>query len=214
MTNLLNRKAYTHRIGRTARAGQTGMALSFVIPKELYRKHPPTSTPSCEFDEEVLAHITEDQKKQGHEVQNYNFDMKRLEGFRYRIADALRSVTKIAVRKARTQELRDALINSERLQRYFEENPLEKNYLRRDGETRAIRSRPHLKHVPDYLLPNGANQNILSQDAPFVGFRSGSSNRIRAARARNKRHGKGTKQYSGRKADPLKSFNAKGRKQG
>ena len=27
-------KSYTHRIGRTARGGQTGMALSFVVPKE------------------------------------------------------------------------------------------------------------------------------------------------------------------------------------
>jgi len=50
-----NLKILHSSIGRTARAGKTGMALSFVIPKELYRKHKPTSSPTAEHDEDVLA---------------------------------------------------------------------------------------------------------------------------------------------------------------
>lgn len=52
-----NYKSYFHRIGRTARAGKSGLALSFVIPKEKFRRHKPTSTPECEHDEEVRCKL-------------------------------------------------------------------------------------------------------------------------------------------------------------
>merc|ERR1711977_616730 len=74
-------KSYTHRIGRTARAGQTGMALSFVVPAELYRKHKPTSIESAKDDEKVMAKIVKHQAKKGKEVKPYNFDMKQVEAF-------------------------------------------------------------------------------------------------------------------------------------
>lgn len=202
-------KSYTHRIGRTARAGNTGMALSFVIPKELYRKHKPTSFPTAEHDEDVLAKIIKHQEKKGHTVQPYHFNMKRLDGFRYRLADALRAVTRIAIREARVRELRQELLKSEKLKRHFEENPSDLHHLRHDGELRAARVQPHLKHVPDYLLPNGSKKAIAN--VGFVSIGKTSENRIRKARMHNKAHGKSRKVSVGRNADPLKTFNAKGR---
>jgi len=83
-------KSYTHRIGRTARAGQTGMALSFYVPSDLYRKHMPTSVETAEHDEKVLAKIIKQQNKNGKEVKPYVFDMNQVEPFRYRMNDALR----------------------------------------------------------------------------------------------------------------------------
>lgn len=109
--------SYTHRIGRTARAGQTGMALSFVVPKEQYRKHMPTTSTSAENDEKILARITRQQAKKGKELKPYNFSAKQVEAFRYRMNDALRAVTKVAVREARTRELRQELMKSEKLKR-------------------------------------------------------------------------------------------------
>ncbi|OCL06887.1 ATP-dependent RNA helicase DBP9 [Glonium stellatum] len=203
-------KSYTHRIGRTARAGKTGMALSFVIPKELYRKHKPTSFLTTEHDEEVLAKITKHQEKKGNIVQPYHFDMKRLDGFRYRLADALRAVTRIAIREARVRELRQELLKSEKLKRHFEENPSDLHHLRHDGELRAARIQPHLKHVPDYLLPGGSKKAI-ADDVGFVGIHKTSENRIRKARIYNRARGKGHKVSVGRNTDPLKTFNAKGR---
>lgn len=200
-------KSYTHRIGRTARAGKSGMALSFVVPKELYRKHKPTSIPSAEHDEEVLAKITRHQLKKGQEVQPYHFDMKRLDGFRYRMADALRSVTRIAIREARTREIRQELLKSEKLKRHFEENPTDLQHLRHDQESHAVRVQPHLRHVPDYLLPGG-KQGVAQSDSAFVGFGKTTENRIRKARGTNRMRGKGRKP-TGKKADPLKSLNAK-----
>ena len=78
-------KSYTHRIGRTARAGKTGMALSFVVPSELYNKHKATSFPSAQHDESVLEQVTKHQEKKGKEVKTYHFDMKQVDAFRYRM---------------------------------------------------------------------------------------------------------------------------------
>jgi ATP-dependent RNA helicase DDX56/DBP9 len=200
-------KSYTHRIGRTARAGQTGMALSFVIPRELYRKHKPTTVLSAKEDEKILAKIVRHQAKKGKEVKPYNFDMKQAEPFRYRMGDALRAVTGVAIREARTKELRQELIKSEKLKRHFEENPGDLHHLRHDGELRPARVQSHLKHVPDYLLPKEGRKAITG-DVGFIGIKSTNMNR-RKSRATGKGRGK---KLVGRKSNPLKTFKAKPRK--
>ena len=206
-----NPKSYTHRIGRTARAGKTGMALSFVIPADLYHKHKPTSFPTAQHDEQVLAKIMKQQAKSGKEVKPYNFDMKQVDAFRYRMTDALRAVTRLAIREARTRELRQELIKSEKLKRHFEENPDDLRHLRHDGELRAARVQPHLKHVPNYLMPSNGRKGISGRDIGFVGMGKVSENRIRKVRAQKRAGGKG-KKPAARKGDPLKTFNAKGRR--
>jgi ATP-dependent RNA helicase DDX56/DBP9 len=203
-------KSYTHRIGRTARAGQTGMALSFVVPAELYRKHKPTSIESAKDDEKVLAKIVKHQTKKGKEVKPYNFDMKQVEAFRYRMGDALRAVTSVAIREARTRELRQELMKSEKLKRHFEENPGDLHHLRHDGELRPARVQSHLKHVPQYLLPKEGKKGLTPGDVGFVSIRKTTENRIRKARMEKRARGKGKKAI-GRKADPLKTFKVKGR---
>lgn len=186
------------------------MALSFVVPKELYRKHKPTSFPTAQHDEEVLAKIIKHQEKKGQKVEPYNFDMKRLEGFRYRMGDALRAVTRLAVREARMRELKQELLKSEKLKRYFEENPGDLQHLRHDGELRAARIQPHLKHVPDYLMPSNGKPGVVNGNGNvgFVGLQKKDENRIRKARIQNRMKRK----TPGRKVDPLKSFKAGSRR--
>lgn len=206
-------KSYTHRIGRTGRAGKAGMALSFVIPAEQFGKHKPTSVPSAKNDEAVLAKITKRQTKLGHEVKPYHFEMKQVDAFRYRMSDALRAVTRLAVQEARAREIRQELVKSEKLKRHFEENPDDLRHLRHDGELRAARVQPHLKHVPNYLMPAKGRKGISDENVGHVAFRKSSDNRIRKARERNRAKGKGRKPAGGAggRVDPLKTFN-RGRK--
>ncbi|MCJ1404538.1 ATP-dependent DNA/RNA helicase, partial [Xylographa trunciseda] len=203
-------KSYTHRIGRTARAGKTGMALSFVVPASLYRKHKPTTFPTAQHDEEVLAKITAQQVKKSKEVKPYHFDMQQVAAFRYRMSDALRAVTRVAIREARTRELRQELLKSEKLKRHFEENPEDLHHLRHDGELRAARVQAHLKHVPDYLMPSNGAKGIAGREIGFVSLRKESDNRIRNARLKNRGRGKGRK--VGRRTDPLKTFTPRGKR--
>lgn len=115
-------KSYFHRVGRTARAGKSGTAISFIIPKDKYRKHKSTTFPGSENDEEILKKVEKHQEA-GQALENYNFDMKRLEPFRYRFGDALRSVTRIAIREARIKEIRMELSKSQKLSRYVRTPP-------------------------------------------------------------------------------------------
>ncbi|CAO2654014.1 Nn.00g107470.m01.CDS01 [Neocucurbitaria sp. VM-36] len=196
-------KSYFHRIGRTARAGKSGTAISFIIPKEKYRKHKSTTFAGCENDEEVLKKV-EKHQEEGQKLENYNFDMKRLEPFRYRFGDALRSVTRIAIREARIKEIRLELSKSQKLSRYFEENPEALAHLRHDQTlNHPARIQPHLKHVPDYLLPGGRKP----EDVGFVGLNMPKPDRRKYVK------GRGRKVVRGRngKVDPLKTFNARGK---
>lgn len=110
--------SYMHRIGRTARAGHSGLALSFIVPQSQWGKDRAVSLKSARDDEVVWARIVARVKKEdGGEVREWDWGGKRgeVEGFRYRMEDALRSVTGKRVAEARREEVRRELLNSEKL---------------------------------------------------------------------------------------------------
>ena len=203
----LTSRSYTHRIGRTARAGKTGMALSFSVPSSLHCKIKALSFQPAAQDEANLAQISTDQAQRGQELKPYHFDMTQVAAFRYRMNDALRAVTPTAIREARTRELRQELLKSEKLKRHFEENPEDLKGLRHDDESRAVRIQPHLKHVPGYLLPRTGAKGIVKEEVGFVGLRKETDNRRRLAKMRKV----GKVKKGAKRNDPLKTFNAKGR---
>lgn len=155
--------AYVHRVGRTARAGASGTALSFVLAGD-------------ELEEERLRLIQADQLGRFYGdlpsemlstksllVSDYAFDYTILDSFRYRCSDALRAVTRATVKEARQQDLRAELLTSARLKTFLEERPRDIEALavkRHDRLSAPRRIRPHLKHVPDYLLPHAPRPSV------------------------------------------------------
>ncbi|KAM4719932.1 putative ATP-dependent RNA helicase DDX56 isoform 2-T2 [Anableps anableps] len=131
--------SYIHRVGRTARADNPGTALSFISHTELGAL--------AEVEEALSGDKAESALKP------YEFKMEEIEGFRYRCRDAMRAVTKQAVKEARLKEIKQELLNSEKLKTYFEDNPRDLQLLRHDKDLHPAVIKPHMKNVPDYLIP-------------------------------------------------------------
>lgn len=135
----LSADSYIHRVGRTARADNPGTALSFIAHTEFG------------LLEEVEDALTGDNAASS--LKPYEFKMEEIEGFRYRCRDAMRSVTKQAVKEARLKEIKQELLNSEKLKTYFEDNPRDLQLLRHDKDLHPAVVKPHLRNVPEYLIP-------------------------------------------------------------
>jgi ATP-dependent RNA helicase DDX56/DBP9 len=153
-------KGYTHRVGRTARAGKTGTSLSYVVSKEVYDQDVRGGSgdrhlicKTTEKDEKVWAKIVQQETAKGQEIKEWKFDRAQIEAFRYRMEDGLRSVTKASIREARIREIKAELLNSDRLKAHFEDNPTDLEYLRHDKVLHPTRVQAHLKHIPGYLMP-------------------------------------------------------------
>ena len=138
-------ESYVHRVGRTARGTQQGTALSLVNASE---------NEQLVSVEKHLSNWGEGgDDDSGKYLKPFQFNMAELDGFRYRARDAMRSITKIAVKEARLKEIKGELLNSQKLTAYFEDNPRDLELLRHDKALHTVKHLEHLKNVPEYIVP-------------------------------------------------------------
>lgn len=178
-------QAYIHRVGRTARGDNKGTALSFVSVKELA------------LLEEVEKQLSTSEDHSGTVFKPYQFKMEEIEGFKYRAKDAMQAVTRVAVREARLKEIKQEMLNSQKLKSHFEDNPRDLQLLRHDKNLHTVKSQQHMKHVPEYLVP------------PTLQRLSGKGKK-KSRKAKHKGPTAGQQKYKKRKGDPLKSFQFQG----
>ncbi|KAG1655032.1 putative ATP-dependent RNA helicase DDX56 [Nymphon striatum] len=172
---------YTELVGKTARGNNKGTALSFVNMKELGINGKKTASTSI--------------------FKPFLFRMDEISGFKYRAQDALRAVTRIAIREARLKEIKNEIFNSQKLKTYFEDNPRELKILRHDKTLHTVKIQPHLKDVPDYIVPSTLKKMVnmgqkkkkrkITDDAPPPSTAA-------------------QRKYMRKKQNPLKSFEFEG----
>jgi ATP-dependent RNA helicase DDX56/DBP9 len=146
--------SYTHRVGRTARGDAKGVALSFVQSEAEEQHHilqlvqasqPPLPVTQGSHDTNLIADTSAEESFVAQPTL-LDFNLKDIEGFRYRVEDVGRAVTSINVREARAAEVKAEVLNSEKLQSHFSDNPHDLHLLRHDRQTtHATKMQDHLK---------------------------------------------------------------------
>lgn len=218
--------AYTHRIGRTARGGASGTALSFVTLASAGADDAPIAARDAEVlrtvraqqpclgvveGDNVLAAIGDvrDAEDPDSRMQPapLNFNMIELESFRYRVDDTARSVTAAAVKEFRVAEIKREILHSAKLKTHFAENPNDLKVLRHDKAIlHPITQKDHLKHVPEYLIPQsmrsvanttGGGKRKKRRKAPSQGV----DRRIQQSRQKDPLLGGSSSSSSGEAAD-------------
>jgi ATP-dependent RNA helicase DDX56/DBP9 len=154
-------EAYTHRIGRTARGGSNGTAISLIEDGNFDELKMlamiQEEQPRLYFDDlangEVVKGLQSEHEEGAYQPSPLEFNIGDIEGFRYRVEDTKRSVTRVAVKAARVRELKQEMLNSARLKDHFKENPQDLQILQHAAPLKPHLVKKHLAHVPEYLIP-------------------------------------------------------------
>uniref|UniRef100_A0A2C9UQW9 RNA helicase n=1 Tax=Manihot esculenta TaxID=3983 RepID=A0A2C9UQW9_MANES len=182
----LSAAGYVHRIGRTGRGYSTGASVSLV------------STDEMEILEDIKSFFGGDDSKDSNLISPFPLLTKNaVESLRYRAEDTAKSVTKVAVREARAQDLRNEILNSEKLKAHFKANPKDLDLLKHDKVLSKNPPAPHLRDVPDYLLDPTTKEasKMVKLARAAMGNNNNNSARRQGSRSKFKRN-----------RDPLKSF--------
>ena len=142
----LSASSYVHRVGRTARGGLAGVALSLVAPEGVEEKQDAVLA-------ELMKVLPSAPGTGLPQPSPLPFNIAEIEGFRYRVEDVLQSVTDGQIKEARLTELRREILASQALRAHFEDNPRDLAVLQHEKALNPQKVKTHLRAVPTYLLP-------------------------------------------------------------
>ncbi|CAN6315412.1 unnamed protein product [Urochloa humidicola] len=182
---------YVHRIGRTGRANKTGASISLVSAEE-----------NSTF-EEIEHMLQEIEKKDTDCISPFPLLTKdAVESLRYRAQDVARSVTTRDIQEARRQDIKNEILNSEKLKSHFEENPRDLDLLKHDKLLSNKEIPAHLRDVPDFLIDPKTKEasNVVKLTRAAMGIDKP-----------QRRKRQGFKGGSGKSRDPLRTFSAEGK---
>lgn len=135
------------------------------------------------------------------DIQPYNFDLKRIVQFRYRVRNVLMSITRKTIKDARIAEIRNEIINSEKLKAHFEDNPTDLDALQHDIVLKPQAVNKALAKIPSYLLSSTELQ-MLHKEADAIAVRKNKGiKRREQGGKRGKRKGRDKRRVKG---NPLK----------
>ncbi|XP_051178562.1 DEAD-box ATP-dependent RNA helicase 16 [Lolium perenne] len=182
---------YIHRIGRTGRANKTGASISLVSPEE------------DDVFEEIENMLQDVEKKDTKCILPFPLlTTNAVESLRYRAQDVARSVTSRDIQEARRQDIKNEILNSDKLKAHFEENPTDLDLLKHDKILSNKAIPVHLRDVPEYLIDPTTKE---------------ASNAIKLSRAAmgvdnpGRKRKMGFRRGSGKSSDPLRTFSAEGK---
>ncbi|MQL73120.1 hypothetical protein Taro_005470 [Colocasia esculenta] len=181
---------YVHRVGRTGRANSAGTSVSLVSPGE-----------SEVFDDVKCMMGLENQESSKYFSPFHFLTKGAVESLRYRAEDVAKSVTKVAIREARAQDLRTEILNSDKLKSHFDSNPRDLDILKHDKVLSKKPPPSHLRKVPEYL------QDSVTKEASKIIQLSKAVMDMKSSRRRSK-----SQRGHIRSKDPLKTFNSEGKK--
>ena len=142
--------------------------------------------PGNEADRAILTEVQKrNPPRDGHPVpQCLPFDIKEIESFTYRwarrrrvrrsVEDVKRGITRNLIKETRVMELRREALNSSKLKMHFEDNPQELQLLKHAASKKLLRVQPHLKDIPEYLVPEALKPKVTIREESNKRERSGS----------------------------------------
>lgn len=146
---------YTHQIGRTARGGLSGTSLLLYSNEE----------------QSLFDLISKDQlAAHNKHIRPFDFDTSKIEGFRYRVFDAIRSVTKASIKEAKILDIKHQIKNSEKIQVALGSNAAKVHTDEFHETENAKKLKSLMKNVPEYLLrteKDGGQSNLKPLSIPL-----------------------------------------------
>ena len=126
-------ESYIHRVGRTARAMEHGIALTFLSDETSFQK------------------IAEYLNEQGTPAEPLDVNPNDAISLRYRVDCVLGGITKNDIIQASKASLNRELLYSEKLKQHFMENPADLQFLKHDSSLIPTKVSQSLSVIPDYL---------------------------------------------------------------